>query len=242
VVHVRISEDTDSSRWRFPKPLNLTLIAISDFIRDKLSYDSVKLYDLYMFPEKLPIIRRKISKPVKVAIIGRITYSKGFLEFVELVERLQVRAMSDNYHFNLYGDLADDVKKSPLLSSLKSGNGIFFRGFVNSRDELYAENDIILHLSKVEPLGRIFFEAISFGKPLIGFNSGGIGEIGRLTGLEQYLVNPECENEADELIGKLEWARVFEDHQLILNEALKAMKKSFGHFRYVEELDNLLNS
>lgn len=46
----------------------------------------------------------------------------------------------------------------------------------------------MLHLNKIEPLGRIFLEAIDYGLPLLGFASGGIGEIADCLELRDLMV------------------------------------------------------
>ena len=44
-------------------------------------------------------------------------------------------------------------------------------------NDIYSKIDLVLHLNIHEPLGRIFFEALDYGIPFVGFRSGGIGEI-----------------------------------------------------------------
>lgn len=241
IIHVRIVEDTNPSRWRSVSISNTVLISISDFISERLSLKSEKIYDLFDFPDFIDYQGSKIFDPVNIAIIGRITHSKGFKELYGLVQRLEAVKKLGKFHFNLYGDIIDDVKDEPGLRELKENKSVNFLGFVNNKEEIYSNNKVILHLSKTEPLGRIFFEAISFGRPLIGYNSGGIGEIGKIAGLEDYLVVPD-EMEYDNLIEKLEWAvNANVDHKTRLQSAILKMKLEFGIEKYTEQLDSLLS-
>mgnify|MGYP000623817570 CR=1 FL=1 len=63
------------------------------------------------------------------------------------------------------------------MQSLPNFVKIKFHGFVSTKDDIYSNIDLVLHFNKQEALGRIFFEALDYGIPLIGFRCGGIGEI-----------------------------------------------------------------
>ena len=63
-----------------------------------------------------------------------------------------------------------------------------FHGFVNDKKQIYQSIDILLHFNKVEPLGRIVMEALDFGIPFFGFNTGGIGELAQQFGITDYMI------------------------------------------------------
>ena len=239
VIHVRILEDTLPGRWTGLRKQNTVLISISDFIQERLEHPSKLIYDLYDFPDRISGKLRAGSGALNVAIIGRVTYSKGFRELVELVKELERQQKLSDFTINLYGDIIDDVKGDEGMAYLQSKSEIIFRGFV-AKEEIYRQSDIVLHLSKTEPLGRIYFEAISAGIPLVGYNSGGIGEIGVKTGLQEFLVSPGPD-ETKALIEKMEWIKGhgFQLRPKLMN-AMEDMKIIYGKKAYTRALDNIL--
>lgn len=237
VVHVRIAEDAATDRWKNMRE-NIVPVTISDYMRELMDHDASIVYDLYDFPDTLPGMAEH-TNPTKVALIGRITYTKGFREFVAMVTEMEGRGILDDYQFNLYGDLISDVIQDPGLAYLQGKSSVSFRGFVE-KDQIYAENEIVLHLSKTEPLGRIFFESIAYGRPFLGFLSGGIGEIGRKTGLERFLLRVG-DGEIDALVNKLEElsnGKLYVPGEL--DQALVRMKQVYGVDQYTKNMDKIL--
>jgi glycosyltransferase involved in cell wall biosynthesis len=240
VIHVRLLEDTMSRRWSRLQKRNTVLISISDYIQQNLEHPSELVYDLYNFPGNIVHKPASEIEITRVAVIGRISYSKGFRELVELVRELERQGKLSNFILNLYGDLIDEVKNDPGLGYLQSKSRVVFKGFVPN-DVIYNHSDIVLHLSKTEPLGRIYFESISSGVPLIGFNTGGIGEIAIKTGLEEFVVDPGAE-EARSLIEKMEWVRDHFHHvKPKMDNAMADMKIIFCRSAYTKALDDILS-
>jgi glycosyltransferase involved in cell wall biosynthesis len=238
VVHVRIMEDTEPVKWRHLRKHNTTLVTISDFVQKTLKPASVVIRDLFDFPTHVP--RRTIArdKALEIAIIGRISYTKGFKSLVALSRAINEMHGDRKLILNLYGDVSDDVKADADLAYLRTQEHVRFHGFVNNK-QIYDQNDLVLHLSKTEPLGRIFFEAISSGRPLVGFNAGGIGEIARLSGLSDFMVE-ESENEANSIIDKIISIAYSPNVNGAMDKAISLMKEAFSVECYVNDLDKLI--
>ena len=242
VVHVRIEEDTSVSRWKLFSAANTQLISISKNIEEKLPYPSLLLYDLYTFSnnEDRPVALTN-GTVLNIGIIGRITFSKGLRELGKFMEYIKKHQPGSPYKFKMYGDIPVDLRNDPAIEKLKNNDTIEFMGFVESKKAIYKNIDIVLHLSKTEPLGRIFLEAIDEGKPLIGFNSAGIGEIGKLTGLEELLCDPLNENFPEEIFSKLEATRKnYPGYVASIAPKKKIAEAVFSAASYTEKLDNIL--
>ena len=236
-IHVRLNEDTDPARWQGYRGDNLTVLVISEYIQSQLSFPAIRLYDPYRFGSGLMNATER-REPMKIGIIGRISVSKGFDHLLDLLNFL--KAQGQNYDFLLYGEPDQDLVSSGSLELLKAYPNVQLMGFCDDKETIYRSIDCVLHLCPTEPLGRIFLEAIDFELPLIGFNAGGIGEIGSMTGLQELLVNPSTQSIPDALAGKL--AITWRDMgrlKLAVHAGKEFAGKVFNVKEYTERLDNL---
>lgn len=238
VVHVRIMEDTDPQKWRRLRKENTTLITISDYVQGRLEAESVVVRDLFDFPAVVPMRKSIAGKALEVAVIGRVSYTKGFNTLVALSHAMEQMQGAENIVLNIYGDVSDDVKEDSNLPALRDRSFIRFHGFVNNK-QIYDQNDLILHLSKTEPLGRIFFEAVSSGRPVVGFNAGGIGEIASLSGLLDFMVESSAD-ESSAILGKIISVAALPDLHERLERGIALMKEKFGVENYVSAVDTLI--
>lgn len=111
---------------------------------------------------------------------GRITRLKGHEDFIELIGRL--RQVGEDVHGLIVGGA--EAKKRPYLAELTTSvaqhglaDDVTFTGQRADLREIMAVSDIVLSLSKQpESFGRTVTEAISLGRPVIGYNHGGVGE------------------------------------------------------------------
>jgi hypothetical protein len=240
LIHVRIKEDTEPSRWKKTRD-NVQLITISHFIKDLLPLESTLLYDSFRFSEKTIGLKENIiNRPLKVGIIGRISYSKGVNELRELLKFLNIHGRNC-YQIFLFGEEGSDIKGTGLLEEILEYPFVNLKGFVRDQQEMYSQIDIVLHLSKTEPLGRIFFEAIEECKPLIGFNAAGIGEIGKMTGLNELLIEVDKDNSV-EILKRLEMVR--ENYSSFVEKVADRKKRAaqiLNIANYSNTLDKLMN-
>lgn len=242
-VHVRIAEDTPAGRWRLVTGNNLQLISIAENIRDLLlPRASILLYDLYQFTDGPDEPLLKPGK-VSVSVIGRITYTKGLAELGRLLSFLESEHPNHAYEFHLFGDIPFRLKDDPEIKRLQTHPAVVMEGFVNDKRAIYAKADIVLHLSKTEPLGRIFLEAIDACKPFAGFRAAGIGEIGKLTGLDDLLCEPDENDDSLNLYSALESIRV--NYTASCARMKAARQKAISVFspqHYAEVMDKMLLS
>jgi glycosyltransferase involved in cell wall biosynthesis len=243
IVHVRMLEDVDPSRWYSRDRKNIEVLAISKYIAAKLPVSSNLVYDSYKF-QKYNIADNNLNMPeLRIGIIGRITRTKGLGLLPELIHQLKNDDPQGKYLFLLFGDISEEIKSETLLEELKNMPGLRFMGFVESKEALFGSIDCVLHLSRQEALGRIFFEAIDFMKPLVGFKSAGIGEIGSLLNLNSLLADPDSKDSIKALAALFISLRLH--YQEYLTE-LKAIRPKaielFNPSGYVNLLDKKLSA
>lgn len=238
-IQVRINEDTEPDRWATTKPRNLEVLVISKFIQNKLNFNTFLLYDPYRFQQQ--VVNTPADSKLKIGVIGRISLAKGFNYLVELLNLCKEDNI--NYQFLLYGDPDPEMVADGLIDELKTYEHVQLMGFCNDKTSMYNSVSCVLHLCSTEPLGRIFLEAIDLAIPFVGFNAGGIGEIGKLTGLTELLVSPDEKNISAAFLGKLEYVEQ-EQRKLILTikEKKKIAEKIFDLKKYTIHLDSFLTN
>jgi glycosyltransferase involved in cell wall biosynthesis len=112
---------------------------------------------------------------------GRITRLKGHEDFFRLISALKQEGIA------AHGLVAGDThpKKRAYLSELQSlvaelgiSNDITFLGHRGDLREIMAVSDLVCALSQQpESFGRTVLEALAIGKPVAGYDCGGVGEL-----------------------------------------------------------------
>jgi glycosyltransferase involved in cell wall biosynthesis len=227
IIHVRIIEDT----FRISKTSsNIKIIAISKLIKDSINFKSELVYDGFYFSK---LYRWNVSNKIiyNIGIVGRITKSKGINSLLNIYNDLP----TDNLIFNFFGDIDIDYLQSPLFLKLMNSSHFHFHGFVNEITNIYSSQDVILHLNKNEPLGRIFFESMDFGVPFVGFNGGGISEIAKAIDYP-YLIN---DKELLYFLTTLSKGKFYFDNKT-LNHSRDLAQKYFSVRTYVYRMEEYL--
>ncbi len=158
VVHVRMLEDAQGSRWRKRIPSNVRVISISGSVGQKLPFPSELIYDPYRFSMTRPSPVKKAPHRLIVGIIGRVTATKGLGRLPELLEYLAEGAPG-RFVFYLYGGVSAAPGDQELIDRLTALPDVHLKGFTENKDEIYDSIDCVLHLSIEEALGRDFFLA-----------------------------------------------------------------------------------
>lgn len=116
---------------------------------------------------------------------GRITRLKGHEDFFNLVAALKRDGVP--VHGLIAGDTHEKKRAyleelSGVVSALGLSGEITFLGHRPDVREVMAESDIVCALSQQpESFGRTVLEALALGKPVVGYDCGGVGELlGRL--------------------------------------------------------------
>lgn len=186
-IHVRILEDTVVGRLPARILSNLNVFTITKFIQSRVSYPSTLIYDGYAFKRKSGFTEKSLNSIFKIGMVGRISISKGIDHLLPILEIFDLKSTSD-IQIHLFGSLDPGLGKTEMINTLYSNKKIRVMGFVERKDDIYGDMDCILHLAENEPLGRIYFEALDYGIPFIGFNSGGIGEMASRIDYTELLV------------------------------------------------------
>lgn len=178
------------------------VIAISQFIKDYIT-DNYDRADA----EKIEIVHRGIDNTIFnqsytpsdqwlsewrnsayfeagrkfILFPGRLTRWKGQHAFIEVVDRLKninnppialVAGSQTDPRSNYENELRYEVQQRGL------GDLVYFLGQRNDLLDLFSVADISYSLPETpEAFGRTTLEALSVGTPVIGYNSGGTGEI-----------------------------------------------------------------
>ncbi len=132
-------------------------------------------------PVVLPVSIKKTvpGKPVKVLYLNHITQKKGLFDVVEYF-RLHQKELAGNFKLTIAG--AGDTDQ--LLQIINKGNLnsiIEYKGWIagKAKDELIQDCDVFILTSYNEGLPMSILESMSFGKPVIAGNVGGIPRIVR---------------------------------------------------------------
>jgi hypothetical protein len=238
VVHVRLVEDTNDTRWNGKEKTNLKVIAISKYIQNKLPVKSALLYDPYNFNFIGCSLEFKYdTTKLRIGIIGRVTYTKGADILHQLLTYLDKLKLNKEFDFFFYGEPSQDVIDTGLFNDLHNFSNVHFKGFVLDKNKIYNNIDCVLHASPDEPLGRIFLEAVDYGKPLIGLDAAGIGEIGCLLNLQDLLVNPSSSNIISLLKDNLQDVKC--NYDKWSKRVLQQKKKAFEIFNMVNYVDSV---
>ncbi|MEN0054046.1 MAG: glycosyltransferase family 4 protein [Mucilaginibacter sp.] len=129
----------------------------------------------------LPVINKNepTDRSIKVLYTGRLEYRKG--TDVLLAAIPLALAQNPDVLFELVGnDPGNDYQ-----NRFRAGNAdpvfqkVIFRGKVDNEilAQAYRTCDVFVAPSRYESFGLIFIEAMSYGKPVIGCNVGGVSEI-----------------------------------------------------------------
>ena len=239
VVHIRLVEDTTSSRLgKLPK--NLKLISISSFIRELLlpEYTSNKIVD----PLDISNVSKqkfKLNKQcIRIGIIGRVSLSKGLYNYEKLFNYYFDSQDLKNIRFIFFGDVMD--KEKDVLEFFDKYSGldfprVEFKGFVENQEQIFSSVDAVLHLNEKEPLGRIGLESWARGIPFVCFNAGGCAEINETLEMKRFSIafDTDWEVKVIDLISSLDDFSSSEQDAARLN-----LQSHFSIERYVKLLEN----
>jgi glycosyltransferase involved in cell wall biosynthesis len=203
------------------------------------------IYDPYVFTDRdnssfLPSV---VSESLKIGVIGRITKSKGIETFVKVAEWLEANNKEADFLFCLYGDFSEDVINTPVQERLSRLRNVRLMAFVEDKKAIYQNIHCVLHCNQAEPLGRIFLESIDVGIPCVGFDEGGIGELGHLLGLEGFLVKASIDNIEVDIVDML--YKVKNSYQVsveMVRSKRDIARKVFSIEKYVTVLDGMVVS
>jgi len=244
-LHIRILEDTRAERLQTALP-NVHVFAVSQFIAKAIT-NRIQNINIIYDPYKLingiasPSFNETKSDNIHIGVVGRVTPSKGLKDIVSFCNYLESLKMS-NITMNFFGDI--ELSREEVQYFYQSKNKyhyltLKFHGFVESKNTIYNQIDVLVHFNRNEPLGRVFFEALDFGVPVIGFDSGGIGEIAQILGLQEQMVKIKAGWEKNMLDKVLSVTRSTEKAGMYATARLKLAER-FSSKKYCEHLESYI--
>jgi len=239
-VHIRLKEDCSPGRLHNITK-NIHLITVSEYLKSQISthYPVRVIYDPYTLKNKLGAATKEDTH-FSIGIVGRVTKTKGLDLLLPILNRLSTD-LNQPIILKFFGSYApEDSWCKKFKNTLNQFPNIKseFKGFVSSKQDIYSNINLLLHLNKVEALGRILFEAIDYNTPYLVFNEGGCGELSKHLELVDFLVN-DNENWVDEFVHKIELflENSFSYERQLLN-AKKIIKGQFDAPAYAHSIDS----
>lgn len=163
-------------------------------------------------------LKEKRTDHFVFCIIGSVTKSKGQWDAVNAIAELKNEF--PNIRLWIIGSGAIEELKN-YVSKKGLENFVVFFGFIEDVNSFFLEMDCLLVCSKHEAFGRTTVEAMAFGIPVIGNDSGGTSEIiehdktgllypGDLQGLILCMKRIITEQDLTTTLGKNGWNMAFE--------------------------------
>jgi glycosyltransferase involved in cell wall biosynthesis len=117
-----------------------------------------------------------------VLLVGRLTRFKGHHDFLQVIQRLKSNALP--VHGLIVGSA--DPRRQSYADSLHAevrrlnlADDVTFTGHRSDVREIMSISDVVLSTS-IEPpesFGRTVLEAVKLGRPTVGYDHGGVGEV-----------------------------------------------------------------
>jgi len=154
------------------------LIVASEYVKDQLmingfSEGKIMVNPLFGFSEEdSELIGPLYDKPPVVLFVGRVFIEKG----VEFLIRAS-RGVGLEHQVRIVGDGWDLARLKNLSRRLDLEHQVKFLGWQDrqrTQNEIKKSCLVVVPSMWPEPFGLVGIEAMSFGKPVVGFNSGGI--------------------------------------------------------------------
>jgi len=142
----------------------------------------------------------RLSKtgPFRVAVFGRLVEFKGHEFFVRAAAEV-LRALPE-IEFVIHGPIPEDGPEAAYYQSVReTAQSLGIAGrihFAGSYEEVItpmAETDVVVCCSPFDNFGRILFEAMACGVPVVAFNCGGTGEVAVHEKNALLVPNRDCE-------------------------------------------------
>lgn len=147
-----------------------------ELIRNGLSPENIKVLYYFLNTHNNWIIHKHGENRSNIILyVGRIEKNKGVGELIEILNMIKDTPWKAKIIG--YGSYEDEVRKK--IHALGLSNNVEMIGFIPHKDlpHYYAEASVIVVPSCYpEPFGLVGIEAMYFGKPVVAFNVGGIGE------------------------------------------------------------------
>ncbi len=176
VVHGSCEELKDFARIRYLNPLDITMVAVSQYVKQRLMEhgaraDRIEVVPNFLLPEQIAAAPRRgpFTAGVERALCAlRVVEAKRFDVLLDAIARHPELA---DFPINVAGGGA----KLETLSRQAQMNcpSVNFLGFVKNVSRRYAESDLLIHPCPTEAFGLVVIEAMAAGIPVLVADEGG---------------------------------------------------------------------
>ncbi|MGY6631133.1 MAG: glycosyltransferase family 4 protein [Wenzhouxiangella sp.] len=177
IVHGGTDERLSYGRKSWLGAMPIRLIAVSDFVRQRLLAHGCRA-------ERIQVVENFLPRPVKqrrssdfsagirsVAVVSRVDPIKRVHLLLEAIER---RPELADIQFHVYGQGSDF---EAIQARAERTACVHLHGFVPDAADRLAEHDLLLHTCAEEPFGLAILEAMASGLPVLVPNAGGAGSL-----------------------------------------------------------------
>ncbi|AWW32228.1 hypothetical protein DN752_19945 [Echinicola strongylocentroti] len=207
--------------------------ARSTFFNDYPQYDKksrVVYNGLDDVPINKPNFNRNIDSKIRIVSVGTVGERKGFDILIDAFMSLPTE-VQNCYELNIVGD-------GPLVNKLvhkcENQKNVIFLGKRDDVDNILAEMDVFLLVSRDEGMPMAVIEAMRQGKPLFLTNVGGMGEMVK-QGENGWLVDPNKENILKGLI------KMAQEKDKIGIYAMNSRERFLSEFQGMDMIHNYLD-
>ncbi len=177
IVHGGTDEQLSYARKSLLNDLPVKLIAVSEFVRDRLQFHRVRTQQIQVInnfllnaqiekiPKRPPFTRSGIKR---IIIVSRLDPIKRVDLLFDALDSFPELKELEFYIFGLGTDM-EKLKKR----ATKSHAQVVLAGFFDRVWEMMASADLLLHLCPVEPFGMVILEAMAVGIPVLVPDRGG---------------------------------------------------------------------
>jgi glycosyltransferase involved in cell wall biosynthesis len=203
------------------------IIAVSSYLKRQISEAThSKIYTIpngIKFENSQKIKKYDFERPV-LFCIGMLEYRKGFDLLVKSIPKIKEKF--PNILLIIAGSGSEENNLKILTRELDLSDNVKFLGFVSEEEKnsYFSSSDIFIIPSRYEPFGIVLLEAMSWEKPIVASNVGGISEI-VVNGRNGLIF--ESEN-IDELAQKVVTLLIDKDLRVQFGILGKAMAKDFS--------------
>ena len=177
LVHGGTDERESYGRKKCLNGRGVTLVAVSEFVRERLIAHGVKPAQIQVVGNFLPDARLDAAprRPAfaeaglrKIAVVSRVDPIK---RVDLLLDALDADPGLAGLAFHVYGSGWDlDALRARAQASHAN---VVFEGFCGQVEQALAASDLLLHLCPVEPFGLAILEAMAAGVPVLTPDRGG---------------------------------------------------------------------
>jgi glycosyltransferase involved in cell wall biosynthesis len=171
-------------RWLY-RNLNFACICNSNYtLKESIPYFPEEklqvIYNSVELPTKLPA--KYLDGVMKICSMANLTARmKNHMFILKVANAIKRDGGEFHFEFNLFGNLPPD--NDPYFKELKDfvklnqlDQFVHFCGLGNTEIVL-TENHVLIHPFSGESFGRIYIEAMSYGRPIVAVSGGGASEL-----------------------------------------------------------------